>query len=101
MDALVFAEFCERLTEQLRQDDARLNGNSSEIIPMEKFGGGPGGGRGGGAADDFNANLNDSTGDDIKAPIPDSPDPSEKAEDDLLQGLGEGNYLQPRKESDI
>ena len=98
MDALVFAEFCERLTEQLQQEEARQTGNSSEIIPMEKFGGG------GGGDDDHNANLNDSTD---KAPIPDSPSPlndsplNDRGEDDLLKGLGEGNYLQPRKESDI
>ena len=101
MDALVFAEFCERLTEQLQQDEARASGKLSEIIPMDKLGDGPGGPDG-----DDNGNLNrSSTGSIDKAPIPDSPlndSPlNNRGEDDLLRGLGDGNYVQPRKESDI
>jgi len=93
VDALVFAEFCEKLTAQLQEDAARKSGNLSDIIPLEKMGG-----RGGHNDGDSNANLNDSTD---KAPFPDSPSPS-RDDEDLLR-VGDGNYLQPgnRKESDI
>ena len=86
MDSLVFAEFCEHLTEELQRDEAKQNGVSSELVPMHDLVG------------DSDANMNDE-----KPPIPSSKGSTQgdDPEDDLLRLTGDGNYLQPKKESVI
>ena len=81
MDSLVFAEFCEHLTEQFEKEEARENGRTSEIIPMDII--------------EKEKNLNDSM---EKLPIPSSRTSQGSQDEDLLN-LNDGNYLQPPKKT--
>jgi len=92
MDSLVFAEFCEHLTEQLQREEAKMNGQTSEILPMA-----PMDRMVDAATDETDKNLNDSVD---KAPIPSSKTSQADDEDELLR-LDDGTYPRLKKESVI
>ena len=90
MDALVFAELCEHLTDHLQKDEAKQNGTSSELLPfpLDKM-----------TDEGSDANMNDSI---EKPPIPSSKTSQAGSDTDIeLMQLGQGNYLKPKIESDI
>ena len=83
MDSIVFAEFCQKLTERLQKKEEEKLGRS-DTLPMKSLL----------TVDDEKDNLNKTSG---KNDIPLIP-----REEDDPEKLGfDGNYLKPKIESDI
>lgn len=90
MDALVFAEFCEHLTEELqRAADREKYGDELTPSNMDRL-----------ISQQGDKNINSSDDDLVKPPLAPSPEGSNSDDQELLR-LGEGNYLKPKKESVI
>ena len=81
VDAIVFAEFCQHLTEKLqREEEAKLGRN--DTLPMKNLL----------SLDDQKENLNKNV---------QNNDDNQEKDDSILLPVGDGNYLKSKIESDI